>query len=81
LIDDRVAAREASWLLSAGAGVERSARSRSNLASRSSGQLRSWSASERCPLLSTGADEVPIVPTLAARPSSASRHVAPRSDR
>ena len=53
--DDRVAARDASWPQSAGAGVERSGRSRSNPTSRSSGQLRSWSASERCPLPVDGA--------------------------
>ena len=72
--DDRVAAREASWPLSAGAGVDRSGRSRSNPVSRSSGQLRSWSASERCPLLVTGpgADEVAIVPTLAVDTSTGS---------
>ena len=66
--DDLVAARDASCAKSAGAGVDRSGRSRSSPASRSSGQLRSWSASERWPLLgsgsaSPGADVVAIVPT------------------
>ena len=71
--DDLVAARDASCAQSAGAGVERSGRSRSKAVSRSSGQLLSWSASERCPRLGNGpaapgADDVDIVPTLAVRP-------------
>jgi hypothetical protein len=50
--------------------VERSGRSLSNAMSRSSGQPRSWSASERFPLVAVrvtgrGVDEVAIVPTLA----------------
>ena len=84
--DDLVAAREASWPQSAGAGVARSGRSAgAGRVSRSSGQPRSWSASERCPVpgpgrACPGADEVPIVPTLAVGPRPSTRCATPMDD-
>ena len=74
--DDRVAARDASCAQSAGAGVARSGRSRRSVTSRSSGQLRSWSASDRCPLPGA-ADEVPIIPTLAGCPAGPTSRETP----